>query len=195
MFYTYLWLREDGTPYYVGKGKGYRAFTGRRHNVNCPKSRDRIILQEWLSEAEALWAEQFLIAFYGRTDLGLGCLRNLTDGGEGVSGWKRRTPVTEKERQRLSAMSKGNKYRLGQTHSAETKGKMRKAKLGKKKSAETLKRMCAAAKKRNEVFTDIQRQHMSEAGKKRFLTEESRQKMSNIGKLGAASRWHPEGKL
>lgn len=22
-FYTYLWLREDGSPYYVGKGRGH----------------------------------------------------------------------------------------------------------------------------------------------------------------------------
>ncbi len=90
MFYTYLWLREDGTPYYVGKGKGSRAFRS-----GCPviavveeyieePDKNRIIIQEHPSEVDAFQAEIFLIVYYGRKDLGKGCLRNLTDGGEGV---------------------------------------------------------------------------------------------------------------
>jgi hypothetical protein len=85
MFYTYLWLRGDGTPYYVGKGSGKRAFTSGAHGVHRPKDTGRIILQEHSSEEDAFCAEIFLIAYYGRKDTGVGCLRNRTDGGEGLS--------------------------------------------------------------------------------------------------------------
>jgi hypothetical protein len=86
MYYTYLWLREDGTPYYVGKGSGRRAYVNcGRTNAYAPVDHDRIILQEFISERDALDAEIFLISFYGRKDLQTGCLRNLTAGGDGIS--------------------------------------------------------------------------------------------------------------
>ena len=81
-YYTYLWLRIDGSPYYAGKGKGNHGFSSRDHRVKCPQDPVRIITQEWLSEEQAFEAEKFLIAYYGRIDLGTGCLRNLTDGGD-----------------------------------------------------------------------------------------------------------------
>ncbi len=80
VFYTYLWLRENGTPYYVGKGIGRRAY-----RKGCPL-RDRILIQEHPSEQDAIVSEIFMIAYYGRLDLATGCLRNRTDGGEGLQG-------------------------------------------------------------------------------------------------------------
>ena len=82
MFYTYLWLREDGTPYYVGKGKGNRAYISFGHGVHCPPDKERIVIYPSFSEDEAFETEIILIWYYGRKDLGTGCLRNLTDGGE-----------------------------------------------------------------------------------------------------------------
>lgn len=82
MFYTYLWLRENGTPYYVGKGSGNRAYTSNGHGVHRPVSIERIVLYPAASEDEAFENEVALIWYYGRKDLGLGCLRNLTGGGE-----------------------------------------------------------------------------------------------------------------
>lgn len=84
-FYTYLWLRENGIPYYVGKGKEQRAYRRSQHRVKCPP-RERILVEYHASEQDAFAAEIFLIAYYGRIDLGTGCLRNLTDGGDGCSG-------------------------------------------------------------------------------------------------------------
>ena len=84
-FYTYAYLRKgDRTPYYVGKGRGKRAYDRHTHRVKVPDDRDRIIfLKENISEKEAWDYEREMIQFYGRKDLGTGILRNLSDGGEG----------------------------------------------------------------------------------------------------------------
>ncbi len=96
-FYVYLYLREDGTPYYVGKGKKLRAWA--KHNVNLPKDESRIVfVARNLSEAEAHLLEKRLISSYGRKSNETGILRNLTDGGEGISGYKHTTESNEKNR-------------------------------------------------------------------------------------------------
>lgn len=82
-FYVYLWLRQNGTPYYVGKGWGQRGFTSKGHHVGRPSDRERILVQEYQSEQEAYEAERFLIEYYGRKDLNTGILRNRADGGRG----------------------------------------------------------------------------------------------------------------
>ena len=103
MFYAYLWLRKDGTPYYVGKGCGDRAFITHNHAVACPSEVFRILVQNYASEAEAFEAEKFLISFYGRIDLRTGCLRNRTEGGEGVAGLIR----TDDHSRKISEAKKG----------------------------------------------------------------------------------------
>jgi len=98
-FYTYLWLRYDGTPYYVGKGCGRRAYQsngGRTYRP--PNDTDRILIQGHASEEDAFFAEKFLIALWGRLDLSTGILRNLTDGGEGTSNPSERVRQLRRER-------------------------------------------------------------------------------------------------
>lgn len=111
-FYTYLWLRETngkfpaGTPYYAGKGTGYRAFVARDHRFTPPKNKECILIQEFPDEASAFEGEKFLICMYGRVDQGTGCLRNLTDGGEGAAGHV----FSSTSRARMAAAGKGRKF-------------------------------------------------------------------------------------
>jgi len=94
-FYVYMYLREDGTPYYVGKGIGNRAYQKNRRLKPPPKN--RIIIQDRLTEEQAFQQEIEHIAFYGRIDNGTGMLRNLTDGGEGASGAIRSDEAIQKQ--------------------------------------------------------------------------------------------------
>ena len=86
-FYTYAYLREDGTPYYIGKGKGRRAYRKRHKGIKPPKNIAKILyLKQNLTEEEAFKHEIYMIAVFGRKDLGTGILHNKTNGGEGTSG-------------------------------------------------------------------------------------------------------------
>ena len=54
IYYTYAYLRENGTPYYIGKGHGDRAYQSQRRNgARKPKDIKRIlILKKNISEEE-----------------------------------------------------------------------------------------------------------------------------------------------
>lgn len=80
-FYTYAYLREDGTPYYIGKGTGRRMYGDHKHTPVPPKDRI-IILKDDLTNEQAQRHEQYIIAVLGRKVEG-GLLINLTSGGEG----------------------------------------------------------------------------------------------------------------
>jgi hypothetical protein len=135
-FYVYAFTRSQnseygkkGSPYYVGKGSGNRAWCNSRRGFQRPKDDSRIIvLRAGLLESEAFEWESFYIRHYGRIDIGTGILRNLTDGGEGTSGRK----ASLETRQKISQATKGNKKWLGRRHTPEARAKMSRTKTGKK---------------------------------------------------------------
>ena len=176
MAIVYRHIRLDkNEPFYIGIGKtekrAYNKHNRNRHwksiIFNTPYRVE--ILFDDLSWEKAIEKEIELIELYGRKDLGLGTLVNLTDGGESLPGSK--NPMfgkkrTDGEKKQISQKLTGNKL------SEETKLKISLSGRGIKRSPEYIEKL-------------TQRKHSSESiekMKKRVFTEEHRRKLSESKK-------------
>lgn len=111
-FYVYIHKKKtDGEVFYVGKGRGHRAWitTYRSdfwNKVYNKHGRDVELVAEKLDEKTALDLEKELITFYGRRDLGMGTLVNLCDGGKGPTNFV----VTQEYRDNVSKRVSGKNH-------------------------------------------------------------------------------------
>ena len=126
-YYTYAYLREDRTPYYIGKGKGNRAYVDHKGYVFVPPEDRVLILKHFDNEEDAFKHEIYLIGVFGRKDLGTGILWNRTNGGDGTSG----AILTETTRSKMSQSRLGEKNHFyGRKHTPKSISKMKESLKG-----------------------------------------------------------------
>jgi hypothetical protein len=176
-YYTYAYLREDGTPYYIGKGKRKRIHSTHRR-VKAPEDKSRIIfLKQNLTEEEAFKHEIYMIAVFGRKDNGTGILRNMTDGGDGVPNWgtteqrseiakkaqAKLTPEQRSERIRKSNASRTPEQRTESGRKANSKltPEQRSQRSRKSQASRTLEQRSEIARKANASRTPEQRSEVT----------------------------------
>jgi len=166
IYYIYSYVRQDGTPYYIGKGKGNRAYK-RRNSCPVPTDKSRIVfLAENLEEEAALEMEKWLIASYGRKSDGTGILRNLSEGGESPHSGCTHSEETKRK------IGEWNKKKMEED--PEWADRLKNANKGRKFGDEWRKKMSD----NNAMKNPEHRAKVSKALKGRVITDEWRRKIS-----------------
>jgi len=166
-FYTYTHSTPEGRIFYVGKGKGGRAYSKKDrnrywHNLVSKYGYEVEIHSYWSTDAEAIEHEKELIAQYRKEGLKL---VNMTDGGEGHSGFTKSAETKAK----LSASLKGRLV------SQETREKIRAKHLGKLVSESTKEKL--RLHNLGKIHSEETKQKISESSKGRVFSEESKAKI------------------
>jgi group I intron endonuclease len=187
-------LKLDYKPIYIGKGTGRRYKTHlyiyKNNNTRFYSKLTAIfndgykpiciIVKNNLLEDESFYYEKHYINLIGRIE-NAGPLTNLSDGGEGQSGFK----MSDETKLKMSEARKGEKnYMFGKKHSESTKLKISKAKMGSKthNRGKTMEEYMGVerAKEVKQILSDLGKKRTGENhnmfGRKH--TEESKLKMS-----------------
>lgn len=132
-FYTYAYLRPDGRPFYIGKGKGTRAWELHGSKVKrwSPPTADRVLILKWdmATDAEAFAHERYMIGIYGTAGKGW-LTMNFTEGGDGTSGYE----YTDELRQLRAEQMRGNSYGSRVDWTPQLRAKVSEATMGVKKT-------------------------------------------------------------
>jgi hypothetical protein len=162
MAYLYRHIRLDKNEvFYIGIGSDnyYKRAKSNKYrntywnNIVNKTNYEIEILFDDLDKDKVIEKEIEFILLYGRKDLGLGTLVNMTNGGDGINGFKH----SDESKLKIS------KFQKNRVQSEEARKKISESKLG---------------KKRGIVHTEESKKKISEYMKNRIISDETRLKMS-----------------